>query len=183
MNKREEYVDGKSDFIDKIEKLVKKIAKRKSVTNSTITPIYRSNNFIFKTGHLFLMKLNYVRILTDNFISMKNFYVDILGLKPRFNVDEVYEEFENEGARLSIYERSFFSNALNSSIVAQSEPGNFVIIFQVDSVDEKYAELKAKGVKILAEPVDRPQWVIRTLHFKDPDGNLIELNQGIEVQN
>ena len=126
------------------------------------------------------MILNYIRILTDNFISMKNFYVDILGLQARFNVDEVYEEFDNEGARLSIYERSFFSNALNNSFIAQSEPGNFVLIFQVENVDLKFKELKVKGVKILAEPVDRPQWMIRTVHLKDPDGNLIELNQALE---
>jgi catechol 2,3-dioxygenase-like lactoylglutathione lyase family enzyme len=28
--------------------------------------------------------------------------------------------------------------------------------------------------------MDRPEWGIRTAHFRDPDGNLIEINQPLK---
>jgi hypothetical protein len=37
--------------------------------------------------------------------------------------------------------------------------------------------LGARGVSFLNEPHDRPDWGIRVLHLRDPDGLLIELNE------
>jgi catechol 2,3-dioxygenase-like lactoylglutathione lyase family enzyme len=45
----------------------------------------------------------------------------------------------------------------------------------VESVDAAYGELRAKGISFLAEPGDRSDWGIRVAHFRDPDGNLIEI--------
>ena len=39
--------------------------------------------------------------------------------------------------------------------------------------------LLAKGVTVLVPPTDHPDWGIRTVHFRDPDGNLIEVNQNL----
>jgi catechol 2,3-dioxygenase-like lactoylglutathione lyase family enzyme len=38
-----------------------------------------------------------------------------------------------------------------------------------------YADLKAKGITFITEPQDRAHWGIRTAHFRDPDGNLLEI--------
>jgi uncharacterized glyoxalase superfamily protein PhnB len=46
----------------------------------------------------------------------------------------------------------------------------------VDDVDELHAELAAKGVEFVREPIDR-EWGLRTAHFKDPDGNVWEIAQ------
>ncbi|MFV9644620.1 MAG: VOC family protein, partial [Desulfobacterales bacterium] len=51
--------------------------------------------------------------------------------------------------------------------------------FEVPNVDKATQELKAKGVVFETEPTDRSVWGIRTAHFRDPDGNLIEINQAL----
>jgi catechol 2,3-dioxygenase-like lactoylglutathione lyase family enzyme len=42
-------------------------------------------------------------------------------------------------------------------------------------IDAWYAELQAKGVSILSPPRDLPDWRHRTLFFRDPENNIIEL--------
>jgi predicted enzyme related to lactoylglutathione lyase len=50
-----------------------------------------------------------------------------------------------------------------------------VIAFAVDEVDAAYDALTAMGIKFLAPPSDRPEWLARIVHLRDPAGNLIEL--------
>ena len=50
----------------------------------------------------------------------------------------------------------------------------------VADVDAAYEELKAKGVTFVRPPTDQP-WGLRTAHFADPEGNLWEINQSIDM--
>ena len=124
-------------------------------------------------------KMNYLRLLTNNYKDMWIFYSKTLELKPRFNEkDGVYEEFETKDAKLSIYDKKFMIN----EIEGVKETGNvsndqFVIILRVENVEEVYNKLKTKGIEFLTPPVNRKNWAIKTAHFRDPDGNLIEINQ------
>jgi glyoxylase I family protein len=43
------------------------------------------------------------------------------------------------------------------------------------AVDACHAELVAKGVPILRGPTDLPDWRHRTLFFRDPENNIIEI--------
>lgn len=43
------------------------------------------------------------------------------------------------------------------------------------AIDGCHAELAAAGVPIVREPTDLPAWRHRTLFFRDPEGNLIEI--------
>ena len=43
------------------------------------------------------------------------------------------------------------------------------------AVDACHAELVAKGVPVLRGPTDLPDWRHRTLFFRDPEDNLIEI--------
>ena len=52
---------------------------------------------------------------------------------------------------------------------------------RVDDVDALYADLKAKGVKLLRPPTDQP-WGFRTAYFADPEGNYWEINQPVKSQ-
>lgn len=123
--------------------------------------------------------MNYLRLLTNNYKEMWKFYSETLELKSRFNEKEgVYEEFETKDAKLSIYDKKFMINEIKE----MKETGNvsndqFVIILAVESVDEVYNKLKSKGIEFIAPPVNRKNWSVKTAHFRDPDGNLIEINQ------
>jgi lactoylglutathione lyase len=43
------------------------------------------------------------------------------------------------------------------------------------AVEEWHQELIANGVEILSPPGDLPNWRHRTLFFRDPEGNIIEI--------
>lgn len=43
------------------------------------------------------------------------------------------------------------------------------------AVDACHAELVAKGVPIVQAPTDLPSWRHRTLFFRDPEGNVVEI--------
>ena len=127
--------------------------------------------------------LNYLRILTDHFDEMWDFYAIKLGMKPRLGRENgVYEEFLINGAVLSIYKRDYMGHALNKTLpeFPSAPQDTVVIILQVPNVDNAYEELKSRGIEFITKPADREEWIIRTAHLRDPDGNLIELNEPIK---
>jgi lactoylglutathione lyase len=50
------------------------------------------------------------------------------------------------------------------------------LVFSVDDVDSTTEQLRSRGAQIVVEPTGHPEWGIRTVHLRDPDGNLIEVN-------
>ena len=48
-------------------------------------------------------------------------------------------------------------------------------IFEVEKIDAAYEELVRRGVAFITVPTDRTEWGIRTAHFRDPEGNLLEI--------
>ena len=57
-----------------------------------------------------------------------------------------------------------------------------VLVLASDNVDADVERLRAIGVPVVTEPADRPDWGIRTAHFRDPSGNLIEIYTALEVR-
>ena len=51
-----------------------------------------------------------------------------------------------------------------------------VVVLVTSDVNAAADALRAKGVMLVSEPADRPDWGIRTAHFRDPAGHLIEIN-------
>ena len=43
------------------------------------------------------------------------------------------------------------------------------------ALDACHAELLAKGIPILQPPTDLPNWRHRTLFFRDPEDNVVEI--------
>jgi lactoylglutathione lyase len=127
------------------------------------------------------MKLtyNYTRLLVGNFRKSYEFYRDVLGFKPRFKaVEGPYEEFKTGKVTLAIFSRDEMSKAIKQQI-EKPEAGclsSVVLIFAVKNVDKTCQKLHDRGLEPVAAPKDRKEWAIRTAHFRDPDGNLIEIN-------
>lgn len=42
-------------------------------------------------------------------------------------------------------------------------------------MDSLARQLRRKKVRILRGPIDRSEWMLRTTHFRDPDGYLVEV--------
>jgi len=121
-------------------------------------------------------RLGYAILFVSDLERSVAFYRDVLGLPFRF-ASESYAEFATDGAKFSLFARSH----LPELIGLEAPPGEAPwpqgeVAFFVDDVDAEHERLARAGVRILAPPTDRP-WGERTLHFADPDGNVVELTR------
>jgi lactoylglutathione lyase len=126
--------------------------------------------------------LNYIRILTRNFKEMFNFYANVMELQVKFGSEEDnYAEFENGITDLALFDLTAMEEAISTKLNHQEKNGNIMLVFAVDSIDDRYKLLKEKGVKFINEPTTRKDWNVRTAQFFDPDGNLLEINTSLNL--
>jgi predicted enzyme related to lactoylglutathione lyase len=92
-----------------------------------------------------------------------------------------YADFDVNEHLLALFEKAPMAEAIGAqSPESKSEQqDNICLIFAVDDVDDTYDLLKKKGVVPINMPHDRKEWGIRCFHFRDPAGNLIEINKEI----
>ena len=130
-----------------------------------------------------MTKLAYVRLLVRDFDGCVAFYHDTLGFPVSILAEHAkFAEFDTGETALELYDRGMMAEIAGTEGRPDVDGGidRALVTFQVESVDEKYEELRAKGVKFDVPPTDRPDWGARTAHFRDPDGNLLELFQHVE---
>ncbi len=123
--------------------------------------------------------VTYVRLLTDCFNEMFDFYTDVMGLECKIGAhDDVYAEFLAGSIKIAIFDRKLMAEALEMTPTENIHEcqDKTVIIYQVDDVDAVADELNKKGFPILYPPTTRHEWGVRTLHIRDPSGNIIEIN-------
>ena len=53
---------------------------------------------------------------------------------------------------------------------------------EVEDVAAACRHLQSHGIPLTTPMTDHPDWGIRTAHFRDPDGNLIEINCSLEIE-
>ncbi len=126
-------------------------------------------------------RFNYVRLLVDNYRGAYRFYRDVMGMKAhRGDVDSDYAEFEAPGVRLALFQRARMVDALGIPEPEGEGRGHVALVFAVDDVDAAHRELESKGVRFVVSPRTHEDWDIRTAHFHDPDGNVVEINQRLK---
>lgn len=124
------------------------------------------------------MKLtyDYTRLLVEDFAASFRFYSEVLGLPVHMSTDDdVYAEFDTGAVTLALFRRDYMAMVVGS----EGDEGSgerVALTFTVDDVDAAYEMLRSRGAQPVTAPQDRSDWIIRTAHFRDPDGNLIEIN-------
>jgi catechol 2,3-dioxygenase-like lactoylglutathione lyase family enzyme len=131
-------------------------------------------------------KYEFTRLLVTNFKECFRFYRDVMGFNPNFGTEnDTYADFENGDVNISLFDKAQMSAVLGTSqkpLNAESQD-TICLTFSVENVDEFCAHLQARAVPLLTEPSDHLDWGIRTIHFRDPDGHLIEVNQPLKRDN
>ncbi len=128
------------------------------------------------------MQWTHVRLLVDDYAGCYAFYRDVLGFKPHFDgEDSVYAEFETGEITFSLYKRDMMDAAIGVPHHSGRGEDRVLLWLRVENVDEATIALQTKGVTFVTPPTDRPQWGLRTAHFRDPDGNLIEIGHDIPI--
>jgi predicted enzyme related to lactoylglutathione lyase len=130
------------------------------------------------------LKYTYTRLHVQNYLDCKLFYQDVLGLKVSLaNDDEEYAELDAGTTKITILNRSRLKDYIDSIETAtyDRDDAKIILTFAVPDLDDAIAQLKAKGVKIFSSPWQHPEEGLTggflTACVRDPDGNIIELEQ------
>ena len=129
------------------------------------------------------MKFNNIRLLVNDFDKAFTFYNDTLGLECTWGkLGDNFASF-NIGLEsgLAIFKAELMGMAIDN-YTAKNNGGSqdkSVIVIEVENVSHTYEKLKSKGITFLTEPKDMPAWGIRVAHFRDTEGNLLEIYTAI----
>jgi catechol 2,3-dioxygenase-like lactoylglutathione lyase family enzyme len=126
------------------------------------------------------MKLTNTRLITERFDETYDFYAQGLGLQVTWGQKgDVYVSFRVGGdVELALFEAKLMDEHIGHATEDRKKVHDkMMLVFTVDDLDREYRRLKEQGIPCLNEPHDVTNWGIRCLHLRDPEGNLIELNQ------
>lgn len=128
-----------------------------------------------------------IRILVrKNYSECFDFYTDKIGLIPVWgDRNGPYTSFaagKNEPPCFAIFSGEampMFQGYVQPKTAAQ--PDTIAAVIPTEDLDGDYMRLKEKGVIFLGEPQTIESWGMRCTYFRDPEGNLFELNDATSV--
>ncbi|MGD2184303.1 VOC family protein [Lusitaniella coriacea] len=126
----------------------------------------------------------YTRLNVENFQTCKAFYRDVLNLSVKFEDErDEYVEFDAGSLRITLFNREKLTDFISrdESLTYDSHSARVVLSFQVSNVEEAVAYLQTHGVEMLNVPTNYPDRGFISTCFRDPDNNLIELEQMTDV--
>lgn len=121
-----------------------------------------------------IANLDYTVILCSKLQETRAFYSDVMG----FEIAEDQENwisFRVGSTLLTLRPRGPWSLCDDGPRPQGSAALQLAFRVPLDAVDHCHEELVARGVPILREPTDLPKWRHRTLFFRDPEDNIIEI--------
>lgn len=126
------------------------------------------------------MELSQVRLLVTDFPSCYRFYRDVLGLKPQFEAEGgPYAKFTPGGgtAGIALQDRAQMAQVLGE---LGAEPAGYrsLVVLRVDDIDRSCEEIATRGAVFIHGPAPMAERM-RVAHLKDPEGNLVELQEWI----
>ena len=122
-----------------------------------------------------IQNFDYAVLLCKNLEATRSFYKDVMGFALAHE-SETWISFR-VGATLLTLRLRGRSPAGGEDGPATPGSAAVQLAFRVPppAVDRCHAELVAHGVPIVRPPTDLPAWRHRTLFFRDPEDNLIEI--------
>ncbi|HYE80970.1 MAG TPA: VOC family protein [Clostridia bacterium] len=116
------------------------------------------------------MKLSNICIITEDVPALTRFYEKVLQVKADGN--ETHASLAIGGEGIAIYSKKAAENDMHFDFSKHWGSGNFSIGLNADDVDEEYERLKLLDLEFVTTPTTYP-WGARSVHFRDPDGNII----------
>ena len=120
------------------------------------------------------MKLASVRLVTDDLPALTAFYSALTNTEPvtPFGPGD-YAELHTESSIIALATSAGVKRYNNNAAEAAANR-SAILEFEVDDVDTERARLDEQVTDWVQEPTTQP-WGYRSMLFRDPDGNLINL--------
>ena len=117
------------------------------------------------------MRRAQARIVTNDVPGLTRFYQDVTGMVPKG--DDLYVEFHAPALALAISsQRMIERHSAGATVPAANR--SMILDFEVADVDAERARLAPIVREFVREPTTQP-WGNRSMLFRDPDGNLINM--------
>ena len=116
--------------------------------------------------------IDYTVIFVRDMAAMRQFYEDVLGLPLHRELSPNWLEYKLGGNTLALARPSL--TASDAPTPTGSAALQLAFKVSADGVDACADELRRHGVALVSPPTDRA-FGHRTLFFRDPDGNLLEM--------
>ncbi len=121
-----------------------------------------------------IRSLDYVVLLCDDLAAMRRFYEGVLGLVAEEDLG-TWVSFRLGAALLTLRPRGPAPAWDDGPSVAGSASVQLAFRVPPPAVETCHEELMAHGVDIVEGPADLPSFGHRTLFFRDPEGNVLEI--------
>jgi catechol 2,3-dioxygenase-like lactoylglutathione lyase family enzyme len=120
------------------------------------------------------MNLVSVRIITDNVEGLVRFYEQVTGM-PAVQYTPDFAELQSRSANLAIGSTNTLQFFGGEEVAKAAENHTAIIEFRVDDVENDYKRLTDLLQTCLVQKPTTMPWGNKSLLFRDPDGNLVNL--------
>ena len=121
-----------------------------------------------------IKNFDYAVLLCNRMAETRAFYRDVLGFAIETDRDN-WVSFRVGATLLTLRPRAKWTVCDDGKSLPGSAAVQLAFRVPPPAVDACHAELVAKGIPILRPPTDLPDWRHRTLFFRDPEDNIIEI--------
>jgi catechol 2,3-dioxygenase-like lactoylglutathione lyase family enzyme len=121
-----------------------------------------------------IRNFDYAILLCDRMEETRAFYRDVLQFPIETDRGN-WVSFRIGATLLTLRRRGVWTVCDDGKSMPGSAAVQLAFRVPPPAVDTCHAELVAKGVPILRAPTDLPDWRHRTLFFRDPEDNIIEI--------
>jgi catechol 2,3-dioxygenase-like lactoylglutathione lyase family enzyme len=124
---------------------------------------------------MIMAKLSYACVLTRNIERLASFYRAVLQAEPDWTGP--YAEFPTGGGIFSLWSVDAYTEVAGSAAIPNLDGGPIMLEFEIDDVDAEFKRLQ-QLVELEIEFIIPPTtmaWGNRSIYFRDPDGNLLNL--------
>jgi catechol 2,3-dioxygenase-like lactoylglutathione lyase family enzyme len=113
-----------------------------------------------------------IRVITDDVARLVAFYEQVTGTPAQWGSDQFAQLVTPVGTVAIASTRTM--ELFGASAAHAADNRSVLVEFRVDDVDAEAARLRGLGVELVLEPTTQP-WGNRSVLFRDPDGNLVNL--------
>ena len=111
-----------------------------------------------------------ITLITEDVLNLVDFYEELFGISIEKN--DVHTQFEIGSLRITLYSKRAAESNMGFDFKQYNGTGKMTIGFNLDEIDNEVLKLKGLGVDFVAGPKTYP-WGAKSVHFRDPDGNII----------
>jgi catechol 2,3-dioxygenase-like lactoylglutathione lyase family enzyme len=121
-----------------------------------------------------MARFAYACVVTPQIGRMAEFYREVLSSEPDWNGAD-YAEFATGPGIFCLWSLEAYTQVAGAEARPSIGSGGTMLEFEIDDVDADYARLgQSLHIEFIIPPTTM-EWGNRSIYFRDPDGNLVNL--------